>query len=115
MCTASDGPGLAVALWFLSFSPVQPTEAVRAPLPSAQTAGSGEDTLLPQAGPLVCSASGFTSEKHVGISAPSAVVSLWAHPWAQASPLQGVAAAQPHPRLAPAGRHCGSVLPPSAT
>lgn len=36
------------------------------------------------AGPLVCSASGFASEKH-GVSASSAVVPLWAHPWAQAS------------------------------
>lgn len=74
-----------------------------------------EDTLLPQAGPLVCPASGFASEKHVGVSASSVVVSLWAHPWARASLLQRTAAAWPRPHPAPAGRHCGSVLPPSAT
>lgn len=45
------------------------------------------------AGPLVCSASGFASEKH-GVSASSAVVPLWAHPWAQASLLQRAAAAR---------------------
>lgn len=58
------------------------------------------------AGPLVCSASGFASEKH-GVSASSAVVPLWAHPWAQASLLQRAAAAHPRPRPVP-------VLPPSA-
>ena len=60
-------PREVVALWFFSLS--SPQRQFGCPLPSTQTAGSGEDAVPPWAGSL-CSAPGFATEKHVctGIS-----------------------------------------------
>lgn len=82
---APDGPGPALALWFLSFRPVQPMEVVQAP--TWLILGRWEH-------PLVSSASGSAAEKQAhrsGAQEPlsSATVLLPAHPWPRASCTAG--------------------------
>ena len=75
-CTAPDQPGQAVALWFLSFRPIQPGGSFSARFPQPRQLGASPCALCFR----LCH-----------ISASSAVVLLWTHPGPRASHSEGQA------------------------
>lgn len=101
---APDDPGPALALWFLSFRPVQPMEVVQAP--TWLSPGCWER-------PLVSSASGSAAEKHARGSPLLSHRAAAGTSLASGLPQCGAGAqTQPHPALA--GKHRWPLLlPPS--